>query len=97
MMDNSGFTVEMAQEFHRRIAAIIVTVQAGIWQAGVHDILGHATDFGFGQGRGLQTLDLKTSHRTAYVRLYWETILGDAAADRQLVEDAINGAINKLT
>lgn len=96
-MDNTQFTVEMAQEFHRRMAAIVDAVQAGIWQAGVHDLLGYSTDFGFGQKRGLQTLDLKTSHRSAHVRLHWDTVLGDAPADRELVDEAIASALNELT
>lgn len=96
-MDNHQYTVEVAQEFHRRMAAIIEAVQAGIWETGVHDLLAYATDYGFGQKRGLQTLVLKTGHRSAYVRLQWDTILGDTPADRQLVDDAIKSAINELT
>ena len=76
-MDNHQFTVEVAQEFHRRMAAIIVAVQAGVWQSGLHDLVGYATDYAFGQERGLQTLVLKTRNRSAYVRLPWDTILGD--------------------
>ena len=96
-MDNKQFTVEMAQEFHRRMAAIIEAVQVGIWQSGLHDLLGYATDYAFGQERGLQTLVLKTRNRSTYVRLQWDTILGDTPADRQLVDDAIRSAINGLT
>lgn len=96
-MDNKQFTVEMAQEFHRRMAAIIDAVQAGIWQTGVHDLLGYATDYAFGQERGLQTLVLKTRNRSTYVRLQWETVLGNAPADRQLVDDATRSAIKDLT
>lgn len=96
-MDNQKFTVEVAQEFHRRMAAIIVAVQAGIWQTGLHDLLGYATDYAFGQERGLQTLVLKTRNRSAYVRLQWNTVLGDTPAERQLVDDAIRSAINELT
>ena len=95
-MDKHQFTVEVAQEFHRRMAAIIDAVQAGIWQTGLHDLLGYATDYAFGQERGLQTLVLKTRNRSAYVRLQWDTILGDTPADRQLVDDAIGSAINEL-
>lgn len=91
------FTVNVVQEFHRRMAAIIVAVQAGIWQRGLHDLLGYATDYAFGQERGRQTLVLKTHNRSAYVRLQWDTILGDAPTDRQLVDDAISSAINELT
>ena len=43
-VDNPQFTVELAREFHRRMAAIIDAVQAGIWQCGLHDLLGYATD-----------------------------------------------------
>ncbi|SPE22502.1 hypothetical protein SBBP1_1670001 [Burkholderiales bacterium] len=95
-MDNKQFTIEMTQEFHRRIAGTVEAVQAGIWKAGVHELLGYATDFGFGQQRGVQTLVLKTSRRSAHVRLNWDTILGDAPADRQLVDEAIRSAIIEL-
>src|SRR5689334_11528206 len=52
-------SVDVPREFHRRMAAIIDAVQVGIWEAGVHDLLGYATDYAFGQERGLQTLVLK--------------------------------------
>ena len=54
-------SVEVPREFHRRMAAIIDNVQTGIWQHGLHELLGYATDYDFGQKRGLQTLVLKTS------------------------------------
>jgi len=95
-MDNKQFTVETAQEFHRRMAAIIDAVQAGIWKTGVHALLGYSTDYAFGQERGLQTLVLKTRNRSTYVRLQWDTILGDAPAERQCVDDAVRGAIMEL-
>lgn len=79
------------------MAAIIVAVQAGIWQAGGHDLLGYATDYAFGQERGQQTLVLKSRNRSAYVRLQWDTVLGDTPAERQLVDDATKSAINELT
>jgi hypothetical protein len=79
------------------MAAIIDAVQAEVWKAGVHDLLGYATDYAFGQERGVQTLVLKTKHRSAYVRLQWDTIMGDAEPDRLLVERAIKSAINELT
>jgi len=79
------------------MAAIIEAVQTGIWQHGVHDLLGYATDYAFGDKRGLQTLVLKSKHRSAYVRLQWETIMSDAIAQRQLVENAIQNAIHELT
>ena len=46
-----------------RMSSAIESVQAGIWQAGVHELLGYATDFGFGRDRGMQTLVLKTSRK----------------------------------
>lgn len=90
-------TADVPRLFHRRMAAIIDAVQAGIWQAGVHDLLGYATDYAFGQQRGLQTLVLKSRNRSAYVRLHWDTVMGDTEADRQLVDLAIKSAINELT
>ena len=94
--DPDPLTVAVPQEFHRRMAAIIDAVQTGIWQEGVHDLLGYATDYAFGDKRGLQTLVLKSKHRSAYVRLQWETVMGDTDADRQLVQEAIRSAINQL-
>ena len=88
--------MEVPREFHRRMAAIIEAVQTGIWQEGVHDLLGYATDYAFGDKRGLQTLVLKSRHRSAYVRLQWETIMSDTVADRQLVDNAIKNAIHEL-
>jgi hypothetical protein len=90
-------SVDVPREFHRRMAAIIEAVQTGIWQAGVHDLLGYATDYAFGDSRGLQTLVLKTKHRSAYVRLQWEAIMSDAPAERQVVADTIANAIHELT
>ena len=90
-------SVDVPREFHRRMAAIIEAVQTGIWEAGVHDLLGYATDYAFGQQRGLQTLVLKSKHRSAYVRLYWDTVMGDAAADQALIEQAIRSAIRELS
>ena len=89
--------MDVPREFHRRMAAIIEAVQTGIWQEGVHDLLGYATDYAFGDKRGLQTLVLKSRHRSAYVRLQWETIMGTTVADRQRVDDAIKTAIHELT
>lgn len=97
MTDKSPLTVEVPREFHRRMAAIIEAVQSGMWQAGVHDLLGYATDYAFGQERGVQTLVLKSKHRSAYVRLHWDTVMGDTDADRQRVNLAIKNAINELT
>jgi len=91
------FPMASAQEFHRRMAAAIEAVQAGIWHAGVHELLGYATDFGFGRDRGVQTLVLKTSRKSAYVRLNWDTVLGTSEADRQLVHDAVARAITELS
>lgn len=87
---------ETPLEFHRRMAAIIMAVQAGIWDKGVHQLLGYATDFGLGQERGAQTLVLKTRGRSAYVRLQWDTVMSDAEEDRLQVEVAIRAAISEL-
>src|SRR5580658_3313121 len=95
-MENHEFTVEVAQEFHRRMAAVIVAVQSGIWEAGVHNLVGYSTDFAFGQERGLQTLILKSRNRSAYVRLQWDAVLGNGPADRALVDGAIKSAIHEL-
>ena len=97
MIKNSSLTVAVPREFHRRIAAIIDAVQTGMWEAGVHDLIGYATDFAFGEQRGLQTLVLKSKHRSAYVRLQWESVMGDTDADRERVAAAIGSAINELT
>jgi hypothetical protein len=94
--DKDPLTVDVPREFHRRMAAIIDAVQTGIWQEGVHDLLGYATDYAFGQQRGLQTLVLKSKHRSAYVRLHWDTVMRDTVADRQLVDEAIQIAIGQL-
>lgn len=95
-MENNQFTVEMAQEFHRRMATVVDAVQLGIWQSGRRDLLGYDSDYGFGQQRGLQTLVLKTGRRSAYVRLDWNTVLGDTPVERQRVDDAIRMAIDQL-
>jgi hypothetical protein len=79
------------------MAAIIDAVQNAIWEAGVHDLLGYATDYAFGQQRGLQTLVLKSRNRSAYVRLHWDTVMGDTDADRQKVAEAVKSAIGELT
>ena len=97
MIDKDPLTVEVPREFQRRMAAIIDAVQTGIWEAGVHDLLGYATDYAFGQQRGLQTLVLKTKFRSAYVRLHWDTVMGDTDVDRQLVDLKIKSAINELS
>ena len=96
-IEKDPLTVDVPREFHRRMAAIIEAVQTGIWQEGVHDLLGYATDYAFGDKRGLQTLVLKSKHRSAYVRLQWEAIMGTTVADRQLVDNAIKNAIDELT
>jgi hypothetical protein len=95
--DKDPLEVGVPREFHRRMAAIIEAVQSGIWEAGVHDLLGYATDYAFGDTRGLQTLVLKSRHRSAYVRLHWETIMGDADADVKQVDAAVANAIHELT
>src|SRR5438067_7198205 len=91
-MEKDPLTIDVPREFHRRMAAIIEAVQTGIWQRGVHDLLGYATDYAFGDNRGLQTLVLKSKHRSAYVRLQWETIMSDADSDRQRVDNAVENA-----
>jgi hypothetical protein len=95
--DPIALKLDVPREFHRRMAAIIDAVQTGVWEAGVHDLLGYATDYAFGQQRGLQTLVLKSRNRSAYVRLDWDTIMGNADADRQAVDMAIASAIRELS
>jgi hypothetical protein len=94
--DKDPLSVEVPREFHRRMAAIIDSVQTELWEAGVRDLLGYSTDYAFGQNRGLQTLVLKSRHRSAYVRLQWDTVMGDSADDRQLVDHAIRSAVDQL-
>ncbi len=95
-MKDNQYTVDVALEFHRRMAEIVSAVQAGIWQAGRHDLLGFDSDFGLGQQRGVQTLTLKTSHRSTYLRLHWDTVLGVTPADKELVDGAVAAAIIAL-
>src|SRR6478609_10039688 len=95
--DKDPLTVDVPREFHRRMAAIIDTVQTKIWEAGVHDLLGYATDYAFGQQRGLQTLVLKSRNRSAYVRLNFDAVVGDTDADRAAVDAAVKSAIAELT
>ncbi|MGH8802801.1 MAG: hypothetical protein ACREX6_10980 [Casimicrobiaceae bacterium] len=90
-------TIDAPREFHRRMAAVIDAVQTGVWQAGVHDLLGYSSDYAFGQQRGLQTLVLKGRNRSAYVRLTWDIIMGDTDADRQAVDLAVTSAIRELS
>jgi hypothetical protein len=97
MTDREPLAVDVPREFHRRMAAIIDAVQTGIWEAGVHDLLGYATDYAFGQERGLQTLVLKSKNRSAYVRVHWDTVMSNTEADRQAVDQAIKSAIHELT
>ena len=96
MSETDPQTVEVPRECHRRMAAIIEAVQTGIWEAGVHDLLGYATDYAFGEQRGLQTLVLKSRHRSAYVRLHWDAVMGNTDADRQTVARAVQSAIAEL-
>lgn len=97
MTKSDAPTVDLPREFHRRISAIIDAVQTGMWEAGVHDVIGYATDFAFGEQRGLQTLVLKSRHRSAYVRLQWDSVMGNTDAERKLVDAAIASAINELS
>ena len=90
-------SLNVFREFHRRMAAIIDAVQSGMWEGGVRDLLGYATDGVFGDTTGSQTLVLKSAHRSAYVRLKWETLMGDSTADQQRVTNAVESAIRELT
>jgi hypothetical protein len=94
--ETSEFTFAVTREFHRRMALAIDAVQEGIWKAGAHDLIGYSTDYGFGQKHGVQTLVLKTRRRSAYLRLHWDTILGDSAEQRTKVSEAIASAITEL-
>src|SRR5919112_1342746 len=96
VIEKEPLTVDVPREFHRRMAAIIEAVQTGMWEAGVHDLLGYETDYAFGQRRGLQTLVLKSNNRSAYVRVHWDTLMGNTDADRQAVAQAIKSAIHEL-
>ena len=95
-MKQDPVDVAVPREFQRRMAAIIDAVQTGIWQEGVHDLLGYSSDYAFGDQRGLQTLVLKSRYRSAYVRLQWESVMGDGDAERLLVQQAVTSAINEL-
>jgi len=90
-------TLDVVREFHRRMAAIIEAVQTGMWDAGVHDLLGYATDYAFGQQRGVQTLVLKSRHRSHYVRLHWDTVMMDGASESQTVATAVGNAVSELS
>ena len=92
-----AMTLDGVREFHRRMAAIVEAVQTGVWERGLHDMVGYATDYAFGQERGVQTLVLKTKQRSTYVRLQWDTVMGDGVAERQAVETTINKAISELS
>jgi hypothetical protein len=89
--------LDAVREFHRRMAAIVEAVQTGIWELGFHDLLGYATDYGFGQQRGVQTLVLKTKHKSSYVRMHWDTVMGDGVAEGEAVALAIRNAITELS
>ena len=97
MNDKTEITVDVPRAFHRRMAGIIDAVQTGIWDAGVHDLLGYSTDYAFGQQRGLQTLVLKSRNRSAYLRLQWDSLMSDTQDARADVERATNSAINELS
>lgn len=97
MTETEQLPVDVPREFHRRMASIIDAVQSSIWEAGVHDLLGYATDYAFGQERGVQTLVLKTRHRSAYVRLHWDSVMGDTDAAKEAVAMAVRSAIDELT
>jgi hypothetical protein len=90
-------SVDVPREFHRRMAAIIDSVQSALWRNNVHELLGYATDYASTDARGIQTLVLKRRHRSAYVRLQWDTVMGDSPADRQQVSAAIDNAVRELS
>ena len=92
-----AMTIDVVREFHRRMAAMIETVQTGIWEQGIHELLGYATDYAFGQQRGVQTLVLKNKHRSSYVRLHWDTVMGNGAAELEAVERSLKDAIAELS
>ena len=96
-MQPDPLALDVPREFQRRMAAIIERVQVAIWERGVHDLLGYATDYAFGQERGLQTLVLKSRNRSAYVRLNFDVVVGNTDADRQRVDAAVQSAIAELT
>lgn len=96
-MTDDPLAVDVPREFQRRMAAIIEQVQVAIWDRGVHDLLGYATDYAFGQQRGMQTLVLKSRNRSAYVRLNFDAVVGDTDADRAAVDSAVKSAIAELT
>jgi len=96
-MTDDPLAVDVPREFQRRMAAIIEQVQVAIWDRGVHDLLGYATDYAFGQQRGMQTLVLKSRNRSAYVRLNFDAVVGDTDADRATVDAAVKSAIAELT
>ena len=93
---DDAMTLDAVREFHRRMAAMIEAVQTGVWERGLHDVLGYATDYAFGQARGVQTLVLKTRLRSSYVRLQWDTVMGDGITEKQAVETTISNAIGEL-
>src|SRR5688500_17503575 len=88
---------EVAREFHRRMSAIIETVQVSIWERGVRELLGYSTDFALGQARGVQTLVLKTRGRSAYLRVHWDTLMSDAADERAGVQELVRMAVQELS
>jgi hypothetical protein len=94
--DHAPIGAEGPREFHRRMAAIIDAAQAAIWARGTHELLGYATDYALGQERGVQTLVLKTRRRSAYVRVHWNTVMGDSAEDRRLMSEIVDSAIQQL-
>ena len=96
-MTDDPLAVDVPREFQRRMAAIIEQVQVAIWDRGVHDLLGYATDYAFGQQRGMQTLVLKSRNRSAYVRLNFDTVVGNTDADRATIDSAVKSAIAELT
>ena len=88
---------EVAREFHRRMSAIIESVQVSIWERGVRELLGYSTDFALGQARGVQTLVLKTRGRSSYLRVHWDTLMSDAPDERARVDALARSAVQELS
>ena len=82
-------TLDIVRAFHRRMAAMIDAVRQGIRQEGAMTFSDTPTDYAFGQQRGVPTLVLKSKDRPSYVRLHWDTVMGDGAVDLQAVETTI--------
>ena len=78
------------------MAAIIDAVQNGIWQAGVHDLLGYRHGLRLWTATRPADSCAEEQYRSADVRLHWDTVMGDTVADRELVYQSIRNAIGQL-